>query len=188
MLCACVSRGHAPVCLCVCVRFEGRGEEEKCFSTLPLSQGRRGGEAATITIYCHHLSPPLPPPPLLIVFPLSSQEPQMSFFFLHFLFLGGGCLVCILGCADFCFSCNAKRNRTNIGRRLAWLFVFAPLFAGIQRRSNEKRHFVELIFFIPCSRFEVPPFRLLHTSLSSGKANAHLWLLLSFPFHASCVT
>ncbi|CAN7983891.1 unnamed protein product [Ixodes pacificus] len=121
--------------------------------------------------------------------PVLPRTPNvLFFFFLHFLLLGGGCLVCILGCADFRFSCNAKRNRTNIGWRLAWLFVFAPLSAGIQRRLNEKRHFVELIFFIPRSRFEVPPFRLLHTSLSSGKANAHLRLLLSFPFHASCVT
>ncbi|EEC15314.1 hypothetical protein IscW_ISCW020969 [Ixodes scapularis] len=178
-----------PPCVCACacgLRGGGRKRNASRLSLFPKEggEGKQRRSPFTVTIYhhhCHHhhcsLCSPCPP-----------KNPKCPFFFLHFLFLGGGCLVCILGCADFRFSCNAKRNRTNIGRRLAWLFVFAPLFAGIQRRSNEKRHFVELIFFIPCSRFEVPPFRLLHTSLSSGKANAHLWLLLSFPFHASCVT
>ncbi|CAN8018493.1 unnamed protein product [Ixodes persulcatus] len=121
--------------------------------------------------------------------PVLPRTPNVTFFFFYiFCSWEAAVWFCILGCADFRFSRNAKRNRTNIGRRLAWLFVFAPLSAGIQRTLNEKRHFVELFFFIPRSRFEVPPFRLLHISLSLGKANAHLRLLLSFPFHASCVT
>lgn len=175
------------VCACACGSKGGGGRNSSRLSLFPKEggEGKQRRSPFTVTIYhhhCHHhhcsLCSPCPP-----------KNPKCYFFFFYiFCSWEAAVWFCILGCADFRFSRNAKRNRTNIGRRLAWLFVFAPLSAGIQRTLNEKRHFVELFFFIPRSRFEVPPFRLLHISLSLGKANAHLRLLLSFPFHASCVT